>query len=141
MRRLVRITKPKVELTSLKVCCAHCGKDYPDFKTSAQQKGFCTKRCFNSNARSKRIVNKKVRKNPNSFYFSQPWRELRYKALLQYGRKCLCCGALPKTTELHVDHIKPISRYPDLALQLDNLQILCSQCNLGKSNKDETDFR
>ncbi len=42
---------------------------------------------------------------------------------------------------LHVDHIKPRSKYPDLALDINNLQILCESCNLGKGAWDETDFR
>ena len=42
---------------------------------------------------------------------------------------------------MHVDHIKPRSKFPDLELEFDNLQILCKACNLGKSNKDQTDFR
>ena len=40
-----------------------------------------------------------------------------------------------------VDHIKPRSRFPGLELDPDNLQILCSDCNMGKSNDDCTDFR
>lgn len=40
-----------------------------------------------------------------------------------------------------VDHIKPASRFPDLALDLENLQVLCNDCNMGKSNDDYTDFR
>jgi hypothetical protein len=75
----------------------------------------------------------------NSFYNSREWKELRFRALLAHGRKCLCCNA--KDKPLHVDHIKPISKYPSLKLELSNLQVLCEDCNLGKSNKFETDFR
>lgn len=73
------------------------------------------------------------------FFISKEWRKLRYRALTLYGHKCACC----KTTKgvMHVDHIKPRSRYPELALEFDNLQILCESCNLGKSNLDETDWR
>jgi 5-methylcytosine-specific restriction endonuclease McrA len=42
---------------------------------------------------------------------------------------------------IHVDHIKPKSKYPELALEYNNLQLLCEDCNLGKSNKYETDYR
>jgi hypothetical protein len=73
------------------------------------------------------------------FYNSRVWLSLRYKALLKYNRKCMCCGA--SGVEIHIDHIKPRSLYPELELSLDNLQILCRDCNLGKSNTDETDFR
>lgn len=75
------------------------------------------------------------------FYRSPAWREVRYKALVLHGRACMCCGEMPPKIILHVDHIKPRSKYPQLELELDNLQILCEDCNLGKSNKDDTDFR
>jgi 5-methylcytosine-specific restriction endonuclease McrA len=42
---------------------------------------------------------------------------------------------------IHIDHILPRSKYPELSLVFDNLQVLCESCNLGKSNKDETDWR
>lgn len=73
------------------------------------------------------------------FHMSPEWLTLRYHVLRMYGRVCMCCG---KTRgEMHVDHIKPRSRYPQLALVFDNLQVLCKECNFGKSNKDETDYR
>ena len=43
--------------------------------------------------------------------------------------------------ELHVDHIKPRSKHPELELDINNLQILCKDCNLGKSNTDSIDYR
>jgi 5-methylcytosine-specific restriction endonuclease McrA len=42
---------------------------------------------------------------------------------------------------MHVDHIKPRSKYPALELAEDNLQVLCELCNIGKSNTNETDWR
>lgn len=77
-----------------------------------------------------------------SFYESDEWRALRYKALELNGGACQCCGRSRKHgVVLHVDHIKPRSKYPELQLALDNLQILCEDCNLGKSNKFATDWR
>jgi 5-methylcytosine-specific restriction endonuclease McrA len=76
---------------------------------------------------------------PPGFYESREWRELRYTVIKRHGRKCQACGAIDK--RIHVDHIKPRSKYPDLALEESNLQILCEDCNMGKSNKDETDWR
>lgn len=74
-----------------------------------------------------------------TFYQSGDWQRLRYAALKHYGRRCALCGQVK--TELHVDHVKPRSKYPHLALKLNNLQILCRACNLGKGNWDETDWR
>lgn len=75
----------------------------------------------------------------SGFFESRVWQELRYRALKHYGVKCMCCGIT--SVEMHVDHIKPRSKYPTLELQFDNLQVLCRACNMGKSNTDETDWR
>lgn len=78
-----------------------------------------------------------------SFFSSEAWRKLRYKALQANGAKCQCCGntAISSGKPLHVDHIKPRFKYPELELELSNLQILCEDCNLGKGVWDETDWR
>lgn len=76
------------------------------------------------------------------FLESFAWRKVRMEALLKYGPKCMCCGATPKTgAVMNVDHIKPRRTHPELALDLDNLQILCGDCNHGKGNWDTTDWR
>ncbi len=77
------------------------------------------------------------------FYRSREWRELRYKVLIMHGRRCMCCGATPEKNNIviHIDHIKPRSKYPELELDINNMQILCEDCNLGKSNISEEDFR
>jgi hypothetical protein len=70
------------------------------------------------------------------------WRKLRLVALKKYGAMCMCCGATPGTgAVMNVDHIKPRKTHPELALDIDNLQILCGECNHGKGNWDDTDFR
>lgn len=54
----------------------------------------------------------------------------------------MCCGATPKDgVKMHVDHIKPKSKYPELALEFSNMQVLCDPCNMGKSNIYDTDWR
>ncbi len=76
------------------------------------------------------------------FYLSDQWRELRYAVLSSRGNHCECCGhSWTVGNPLQVDHIKPISHYPRLALDRTNLQILCKMCNQGKSNTDKTDWR
>jgi 5-methylcytosine-specific restriction endonuclease McrA len=73
------------------------------------------------------------------FCKTKEWQVLRYKAIKRYGRKCMACGI--QATEIHVDHIKPRSKFPKLSYELSNLQILCRDCNLGKGAWDETDWR
>ncbi len=70
------------------------------------------------------------------------WSRLRYDALKKSDGCCSLCGAnKARGAVLHVDHIKPVSRHPELALDPDNLQVLCRDCNMGKSNTDQTDWR
>lgn len=78
----------------------------------------------------------------SGFYKTKAWRSLRYQVLRERGRRCECCGCTPKDgREVHVDHIVPRSKSPDLALEKDNLQVLCADCNLGKSNTDSIRWR
>lgn len=82
------------------------------------------------------------KKKYNGFYQSQKWKELRYIALRNSDGRCQCCGAKASDgVQLHVDHILPRSIYPKLELNLDNLQILCSDCNIGKGNWDMTNWK
>jgi 5-methylcytosine-specific restriction endonuclease McrA len=77
------------------------------------------------------------------FLDSQEWKTLRYVALAQSGSRCCCCGrsAHEENVRLNVDHIKPRRLFPELALSLDNLQVLCADCNWGKLNGSIIDHR
>lgn len=76
------------------------------------------------------------------FYATDEWRALRFKVLAANDGRCELCGADKHDgVKLHVDHIEPRSKRPDLELNINNLQILCEDCNLGKSNRDNTDWR
>lgn len=77
-----------------------------------------------------------------AFLDSYEWKQVRMMALKRDGAKCLCCGATPASGEvMNADHIKPRKTHPELALDLENIQILCSTCNAGKLNWDTTDWR
>lgn len=66
----------------------------------------------------------------------------RYQALVRANGCCELCGARASADNpLEVDHIKPVSKHPDLARDRNNLQVLCHACNQGKGNSDETDWR
>lgn len=76
------------------------------------------------------------------FYASPEWRSLRYEVLKEQGARCCLCGRTAKDgVVLHVDHIIPLSKDWSRRLDKDNLQVLCEDCNLGKSNKDCIDWR
>lgn len=91
---------------------------------------------------SKRLAKLEGKKQPHPFYDSERWRNLRYRILRRDGARCVVCGrGYKQGVILHVDHIKPRSLYPALEWSEDNLQVLCADCNLGKSNTDTRDWR
>lgn len=60
---------------------------------------------------------------------------MRFIVMQRDNFKCCACGASPSkdpSVELHVDHIVPWAKGGETTL--DNLQTLCSKCNLGKSD-------
>lgn len=60
------------------------------------------------------------------------WR-LRALVLMRDGARCQLCGATPQDgSKLHVDHVFPWSEGGETVIE--NLQILCDRCNIGKSN-------
>ncbi|MGH7039709.1 MAG: homing endonuclease associated repeat-containing protein [Stellaceae bacterium] len=62
------------------------------------------------------------------------WRQ-RAIVLMRDGARCRLCGANPQSgARLHIDHIVPWSRSGETVIE--NLQVLCEQCNIGKSNVD-----
>lgn len=64
-----------------------------------------------------------------------PSLRLRWQVLQRDRFTCRACGASPALSpnvELHVDHIIAWSKGGETVLE--NLQTLCSLCNLGKSN-------
>lgn len=77
------------------------------------------------------------KENESDFYRTQQWRILRVEVLTESNRRCLLCGNSPDNgITLHVDHIKPRSLFPELALEKSNLQVLCEDCNLGKMTSE-----
>lgn len=76
------------------------------------------------------------------FYSSSEWRKLRYEVLREQGGRCCLCGRTAKDgVIIHVDHIIPISKCPQKALDKNNLQVLCEDCNLGKLNTDSINWK
>ena len=65
---------------------------------------------------------------------------LRFMVMKRDNFKCCMCGRSPATTlglELHIDHIIPWSKGGETTF--DNLQTLCSDCNLGKGDLSENE--
>ena len=107
----------------------------------AKQLGFVVKQP-KPNATPKQTKVAGIDVTTTEFLSTYEWRKVRMVALKKYGARCQCCGATPATgAVMHVDHIKPRKLFPALALDVDNLQVLCHECNHGKGNWDQTDWR
>lgn len=71
-----------------------------------------------------RITQKNSRNIPKS---------IRVDVLRRDNYRCLFCGVSAKKAELQIDHVIPFSQGG--SNDINNLQTLCSDCNLGKSNR------
>lgn len=58
------------------------------------------------------------------------YKHFRVKVLIRDGYKCIQCKS---ADNLHVDHIKPFSLYPELRLDADNARVLCRDCHVKTS--------
>ena len=104
-------------------------------------RGTCEPRkvCTNCTRRRALATNPRFKcEAAKAFYGSRPWARLRFETFRAYGRTCMLCGS---KANLVVDHIKPRSKFPELQLDPENVQILCNMCNIGKTDVDMSDFR
>jgi hypothetical protein len=63
---------------------------------------------------------------------------LRFEILSRDNYTCQYCGAKAPDAALHVDHVTPVVLGG--ANTQDNLVTACVRCNLGKSDRQKTDF-
>lgn len=98
--------------------------------------------------RAEREARRAAHDTKKNFYVSRAWRALRYKVLAENARRnngvcrCEACGRSRRDgAVLHVDHVVPRSRDHSRELDPTNTQVLCADCNLGKSASDTLDFR
>jgi 5-methylcytosine-specific restriction endonuclease McrA len=61
---------------------------------------------------------------------------IKRKMFKKGKRSCKYCGTQGNSSEMVLDHIKPISM-GGKPLDRKNLQLLCKKCNLKKTNKDK----
>jgi 5-methylcytosine-specific restriction endonuclease McrA len=61
------------------------------------------------------------------------WPALRLQALRRDGWQCRVCGS---RLRLEVDHVEPVFKRPDLAFDLDNLQVLCARHHAEKTRRE-----
>lgn len=122
---------------AIKIWLAHRPKGQVWFKTT-QENILRIIEFYNKNGNLKGIRLKKTTEKQQKFLNSDEWKNIRQVVLNLYEPVCMKCG---DKENIQVDHIKPKSKYPEIALSVDNLQILCWPCNKKKGNKNELDYR
>jgi 5-methylcytosine-specific restriction enzyme A len=81
-----------------------------------------------------------TKEQKRKFYNSGAWARIRRKALERDRYECVWCRDKGQVTTgahatLEIDHVKELEDYPDLALDLDNLQTLCRRHHNMKHNR------
>ena len=69
---------------------------------------------------------------------SRKYKEVRLEALARDGYVCFYCGAENK--DMTIDHIIPISKAPELAIDIDNMVTACKPCNSSKGSRSQGAF-
>lgn len=147
LRTCIKCKKVFNRNQSVKGCCSYrCLKEFEATPTVVTNTNNVQPRqvLFSElQPRSKRIHKNRTREwrqsKRDNFYLSREWKTLRLEVIAYYGKICMACNREDKP--LHVDHIIPRSKKPELSLVFSNLQVLCGLCNMGKSNKIIKDFR
>jgi 5-methylcytosine-specific restriction enzyme A len=84
----------------------------------------------------------RTKEQKQKFYCSGKWKRVRAKAMIKCNNECQRCKRNGFTTvdtnehngkrkkiQLVVHHIKELEQFPDLALDIDNLEVLCVKCH------------
>jgi 5-methylcytosine-specific restriction endonuclease McrA len=82
------------------------------------------------------IIKIPKRKRRKTYYSKKEWDPVRKKVFERDGDTCYVCGG--KATQ--VDHLLPKSKYPELALSLENLKPICWPCNREKNTTVKEEF-
>src|SRR4051812_39853278 len=78
-----------------------------------------------------------ARREDHRFYSSARWLKLR-RLKLQINPLCEECERVERVTPaIDVDHIKPRREYPELELELSNLQSMCRPCHSHKTRTEQ----
>jgi len=107
--------------------CIACGET--TISDRSRLRKFCSKKCklsFHKGKTNPNYIdgrtpeNKRIRSSPE-------YKAWRISVFNRDGFTCLHCGKIGG--ELHADHIKPFSQYPELRLDLSNGRTLCRPCH------------
>lgn len=112
--------QPGRNRTGKLVKCDICGTETwkKKYYLDLYNKTYCSSKCYGKTITVN--VGAKLLRTSNKYAI---WR----RGIMEIGGySCCMCGS---KEHLHADHIKPLSKYPDLAYDLNNGRILCAECH------------
>jgi 5-methylcytosine-specific restriction endonuclease McrA len=68
---------------------------------------------------------------------TKAYRKQRLRVLARDGHVCMYCGS---SEQLTVDHVLPIAKHPELAMDMENMVIACKPCNSRKGARSQGVF-
>jgi hypothetical protein len=96
--------------------------------------------CARSGLRLLYFPERQVAEHPRESHASRKRRRrdirpsLRFAVLERDGFRCVYCGVTAEDSEMHVDHVTPVSKGG--TNDLHNLATACVDCNLGKGDRE-----
>jgi 5-methylcytosine-specific restriction endonuclease McrA len=69
---------------------------------------------------------------------SKKYKEVRLRKLAMDGWVCFYCGYEGK--DMTIDHVIPVSKAPELAIDINNMVSACKPCNSKKNKKSQGVF-
>lgn len=79
----------------------------------------------------------RTKESQSGFYNTKTWKMLRDRRRRE-NPICQSCEEKGIIRQMNVvDHIKPIDEYPELSLEFNNTQSLCTRCHVLKTNRDK----
>lgn len=123
--------KKRRPVTMLSAVCQFCGERFEKRKNRANKLMFCSSSC-RGKMRTKLVAElpaseKRQRHKRSCRNHSRPAavRTALKNAVIRAG-KCEDCGS---TKALHGHHRKPYSKFPELAEEQSNIEVLCADCH------------
>lgn len=147
--RMAGSNNPAYGSPIIELKCNKCSKLFTILKRKSSNRKVCSKKCAASIARENRNMfgssnpnfgngdKIKRERNPNwkngqTYKIKLIRKSSDYKKLIKMvkfrdGFQCIQCGACDS---LEVDHIKPIAKNIELALDINNCRTLCKPCHI-----------
>ena len=69
---------------------------------------------------------------------TRKYKEVRLRKLAEDGWTCFYCGY--EGNDMTIDHIIPVSKAPELAIQIENMVSCCKSCNSRKGSRSQGVF-